>query len=71
MDTQKVLDKEEKRRQNKLKEMAKVAHAKISNPSSDGLTIAYALQSFELAKDPMEFCRDNELHLKTMEEMCK
>ncbi|KAF8401417.1 hypothetical protein HHK36_012356 [Tetracentron sinense] len=55
-DTQKSLDKQEKLRQKKLKEMARVAHAKLSNPSSDALTIAYALQSFELAGNPVEFC---------------
>ncbi|KAJ4969028.1 hypothetical protein NE237_015729 [Protea cynaroides] len=71
VDTPKILDKEEKLRQKKLKEMAKVARAKFCNPSSDALTIAYALQSFELAENAIEFCKVNALHLKTMEEMSK
>ncbi|XP_058073969.1 ATP-dependent RNA helicase DEAH13 isoform X2 [Magnolia sinica] len=70
-DTEKILDQEEKLRQKKLKAMAKTARAKFCNPSSDALTIAYALQLFELAEDPAEFCKDNALHLKTMDEMSK
>ncbi|XP_043708832.1 ATP-dependent RNA helicase DEAH13-like [Telopea speciosissima] len=71
VDTPKILDKEEKLRQKKLKEITKLARAKFCNPSSDALTIAYALQSFEHAGNPTEFCKDNSLHLKTMEEMSK
>ncbi|RRT37406.1 hypothetical protein B296_00058207 [Ensete ventricosum] len=69
LDTKK--DKEEKQRQKKLKAMAREAHARFCNPSSDALTIAYALWLFELEANPVIFCRDNSLHLKTMEEMSK
>jgi ATP-dependent RNA helicase DHX37/DHR1 len=65
----KVIDKQEKLRRKKLKEIAKVSRAKFSNPSSDALTIAYALQCFELSGSPVEFCNDNALLLKSMEEM--
>lgn len=61
----------EKLRKKKLKEVAKVSHAKFSNPNSDALAVAYALQCFELSKNPTEFCSENALHLKTMEEMSK
>ncbi|CAN4108398.1 unnamed protein product [Withania somnifera] len=44
---------------------------KFSNPTSDVLTVAYALQCFELSGKPLEFCKDNTLHFKTMEEMSK
>ncbi|KAM3282488.1 ATP-dependent RNA helicase DEAH13 isoform X1 [Capsicum chacoense] len=65
------LGKEEKMRIKKLKEIARVSRAKFSNPSSDVLTVAYALQCFELSGKPLEFCKDNTLHFKTMEEMSK
>ncbi|XP_021656062.2 ATP-dependent RNA helicase DEAH13 isoform X2 [Hevea brasiliensis] len=65
------LDKQEKLRRKKLKEMAKLSRAKFSNPTSDAMTIAYALQCFELSNNPVEFCTENALHLKTMEEMSK
>ncbi|KAM3218698.1 ATP-dependent RNA helicase DEAH13 isoform X1 [Capsicum annuum] len=65
------LGKEEKMRIKKLKETARVSRAKFSNPSSDVLTVAYALQCFELSGKPLEFCKDNTLHFKTMEEMSK
>ncbi|CBI36896.3 unnamed protein product, partial [Vitis vinifera] len=55
----------------KLKETAKVSRAKFSNPSSDALTVAYALQCFELSGSPVEFCNENVMHLKTLEEMSK
>ncbi|XP_020535041.1 ATP-dependent RNA helicase DEAH13 isoform X2 [Jatropha curcas] len=71
MDDNKDLDKQEKLRKKKLKETAKISRAKFSNPTSDALTIAYALQCFELSNNPMEFCSENSLHLKTMEEMSK
>lgn len=61
----------EKSKKKKLKEAAKVSRAKFFNPSSDALTIAYALQCFELSGSPVGFCNDNALHLKTMEEMSK
>ncbi|KAF9607478.1 hypothetical protein IFM89_036075 [Coptis chinensis] len=69
--TQKRLDQQEKLKQKKLKEVAKVARAKFCNPSSDALSIAYALQLFELAESPVEFCNENALFFKTMEEMSK
>ncbi|KAI0499537.1 hypothetical protein KFK09_017741 [Dendrobium nobile] len=64
-------DHEEKLSQKKLKAMAKASRTKFCNPCSDALTIAYALQLFELAENPFEFCRTNSLHFKTMEEMSK
>ncbi|XP_052202814.1 ATP-dependent RNA helicase DEAH13 [Diospyros lotus] len=71
IDSKKSTDKEEKMRRKKLKKSAKESRAKFSNPSSDALTIAYALQCFEVSGNPVEFCKDNALHLKTMEEMSK
>ncbi|KAG5532452.1 hypothetical protein RHGRI_026926 [Rhododendron griersonianum] len=68
-DSKKTRDKEEKLKKKELKESAKVSCAKFSNPSSDVLTIAYALQCFELSLSPVEFCREHALHLKTMKEM--
>ncbi|KAK1281122.1 putative pre-mRNA-splicing factor ATP-dependent RNA helicase [Acorus gramineus] len=68
---EKTLDHEEKLRKKKLRETARVARAKFCNPSSDALTIAYALQLFELAKNPVDFCNENSLHFKTMDEMSK
>lgn len=68
---EKSIDKEEKLGRKKLKESAKLSRAKFSNPSSDVLTIAYALQCFELSKRPVDFCNDHSLHLKTMEEISK
>lgn len=67
----KVLDKQEKSRRKKLKETCKTAREKFSNPSSDAKSVAYALQCFELAESPMEFCNEYCLHHKTMEEMSK
>ncbi|CAI9093785.1 OLC1v1029361C1 [Oldenlandia corymbosa var. corymbosa] len=67
-DDKKILDKLRKK---KLKETAKNFRAKFSNPSSDVLTTAFALQCFELSTNPVEFCSDNALHLKTLEEMSK
>lgn len=67
----KILDREEKQHKKKMKEAAKDCRAKFSNPTSDVLTTAYALQCFELSAYPVEFCCDNFLHLKTMEEMSK
>ncbi|CAL5423435.1 unnamed protein product [Camellia sinensis] len=71
IDSKKSTDKEAKLRKKKLKESAKVSRAKFSNLSSDALTIAYALQCFELSGNSVEFCDVNALHLKTMEEMSK
>ncbi|KAM7521447.1 hypothetical protein LguiA_011349 [Lonicera macranthoides] len=70
-DGEKVLDKEEKLKKKKRKETAKVYRAKFSNPTSDALTVAYALQCFELAESQVEFCNHYALHPKTMEEMSK
>ncbi|XP_020591882.1 ATP-dependent RNA helicase DEAH13 [Phalaenopsis equestris] len=67
----KALDHEEKLRKKKLKSMAKASRARFHNPTSDSLTIAYALQSFDLAENTFDFCRSNSLHFKTMEEMSK
>ncbi|KAK4755005.1 hypothetical protein SAY87_008762 [Trapa incisa] len=66
-----VMDKQEKIRRKKLKETAKLSRAKFRNPTSDALTVAYALQCFELSKSQVDFCNENALHLKTMEEMSK
>ncbi|CAL5055776.1 unnamed protein product [Urochloa decumbens] len=61
----------ERKRRKKHNAMVREAQEKFSNPSSDALTIARALQFFELSENPVEFCRINSLHLKTMEEMSK
>lgn len=63
--------KVEKSLKKKLKEAGKLSREKFSNPSSDALTIAYALQCFELSESPVEFCNSFTLHLKTMQEMSK
>ncbi|KAF7827723.1 ATP-dependent RNA helicase DEAH13 [Senna tora] len=70
-DSDKVIDKEEKLRRKKLKEKAKAAREKFRVITSDALTSAYALQCFEHSKGSTEFCDDNALHYKTMEEMSK
>ncbi|KAL5560941.1 hypothetical protein UlMin_030688 [Ulmus minor] len=67
----KDLDKQEKLSRKKLKEAAKMSREKFSNPSSDALSVAYTLQCFELSEAPFEFCSENRLHHKTMEEMSK
>ena len=66
-----IVDKQKKLKKKKLKEMAKVSRAKFSNLSSDALTVAYVLQCFELSGSPVEFCNENLMHLKTLEEMSK
>lgn len=66
-----VISKDEKVKKRKLKENCKTSRAKFSNPTSDALTVAYALQCFELSENQVEFCDENSLHLKTMEEMSK
>ncbi|GLU07336.1 hypothetical protein SLE2022_242980 [Rubroshorea leprosula] len=71
LDNEKMMQKQEKWKKKKLKEVAKASRAKFSNPSSDALTVACALQSFELSKSQVEFCNENALHFKTMEEMSK
>uniref|UniRef100_A0ACD5ZMV5 Uncharacterized protein n=1 Tax=Avena sativa TaxID=4498 RepID=A0ACD5ZMV5_AVESA len=65
------MDQHERKRQKKLKAMVREARKDFSIPSSDALTISHALRSFECSKNPVEFCRDYSLHLKTMEEMSK
>ncbi|CAN6582292.1 unnamed protein product [Malus baccata var. baccata] len=67
----KVIDKLEKLGRKKLKETVKMFREKFSNPSSDALSVAFALQCYELAESPVEFCNANGLHPKTMEEMSK
>ncbi|KAK9091050.1 hypothetical protein Sjap_024227 [Stephania japonica] len=70
-DFNKTENEKEKMLQKKLKQQAKDARARFRNETSDALTTAYTLQMFELAKSPVEFCKDNVIHLKTMEEMSK
>lgn len=67
----KMLDKQAKLKNKELKETFKVSRARFSNSTSDTLTVANALQCFELSTSPLEFCSENALHLKTMEEMSK
>ncbi|KAH8517291.1 hypothetical protein H0E87_005294 [Populus deltoides] len=67
----KILDKQEKIKIKKLRETTKLSRARFSNSTSDTLTVAYALHFFELSTSPVEFCHENALHLKTMEEMSK
>ncbi|KAK1354268.1 RNA helicase [Heracleum sosnowskyi] len=69
--SEKVLDKEEKLRKKKQKEASRASRAKFCNPTSDALSIAYALQCFEISNDPINFCNEYALHPKTMEEMSK
>lgn len=70
-ENKKVADQQEKSKRKKLKETCKMSREKFSNPSSDAISVAYALQCFELAESPTEFCNEYCLHLKTMEEMSK
>ncbi|KAJ0970425.1 hypothetical protein J5N97_023302 [Dioscorea zingiberensis] len=69
--TEKMKEKMEKQVRKKAKAAARESRARFCNPSSDALTIAHALQLFELSDDPITFCKTNALHLKTMEEMSK
>lgn len=55
----------------KQREMANAAHKMFENVSSDALTVANALRSFEREGNPGDFCKSNSLHLKTMDEMSK
>ncbi|KAI4354890.1 hypothetical protein L6164_003715 [Bauhinia variegata] len=71
VNSEKVLDQKEKLTKKKLKETAKVAREKFRILTSDALTIAYALQCFEQSQRPVEFCDENALHFKTMDEMSK
>ncbi|KAL3648074.1 hypothetical protein CASFOL_009042 [Castilleja foliolosa] len=65
-------DREEKKSlKKKIKQIVKASREKFSNPTSDALTIAFALQCYELSGNQVEFCSENTLHHKTMEEMSK
>lgn len=64
-------DQESKKSLKKAKSMVKEARTKFINPSSDALTFAHALQLFELAERPYEFCQIHGLHHKTMQDMSK
>ncbi|KAI3506137.1 hypothetical protein L1887_28493 [Cichorium endivia] len=64
-------EEKQKQKKKKLKEAAKTSRAKFSNPTSDALTVAYALQCFEQSENRARFCEEHSLHLKTMEEMSK
>ncbi|CAH1411994.1 unnamed protein product [Lactuca virosa] len=66
-----IISKDDKKKKKKLKEASKTSRAKFSNPTSDALTVAYALQCFEQSENPLQFCEEHSLHLKTMEEMSK
>ncbi|KAK4418101.1 ATP-dependent RNA helicase DEAH13 [Sesamum alatum] len=70
-ESNKIPDTEEKSRKKKMKQAAKASRERFSNPTSDALTIAFALQCFELSGSQIEFCSENALHYKTMEEMSK
>ncbi|KAL4312638.1 hypothetical protein GQ457_01G054020 [Hibiscus cannabinus] len=71
LNSEKALNKKEKSQKRKLKGLAKMSRAEFSNPSSDTLTVASALQRFELSESQVNFCNEYMLHLKTMEEMSK
>ncbi|GLJ08592.1 hypothetical protein SUGI_0091870 [Cryptomeria japonica] len=70
-----AVDKETEKQEHleikKQRAMAKAAYKMFENISSDALTVASALRSYELADNPEQFCRLNSLHLKTMDEMSK
>ncbi|KAL1222171.1 ATP-dependent RNA helicase DEAH13 [Cardamine amara subsp. amara] len=70
-DAVKTDKKEDKQRKKERKDKIKAARDKFSNPSSDALTVAYALHSFEVSQNGVSFCESNGLHLKTMDEMSK
>lgn len=70
-ESKKVPDREEKLRIKKLKQSIRASREKFSNPTSDALTVAFALQCFELSESQTEFSCGNALHHKTMEEMSK
>ncbi|KAF6136462.1 hypothetical protein GIB67_035021 [Kingdonia uniflora] len=57
--------------QKDVSRMARLAKEKFNNPRSDALTMAYALQMFERAQNPVKFCQEHTLHFKTMDEMSK
>uniref|UniRef100_A0A1J3GSP0 RNA helicase n=1 Tax=Noccaea caerulescens TaxID=107243 RepID=A0A1J3GSP0_NOCCA len=70
-DAGKAGKQEDKQRRKDRKEKIKAARVRFSNPSSDALTVAYALHSFEVSENGVGFCESNGLHLKTMNEMSK
>ncbi|XP_045828380.1 ATP-dependent RNA helicase DEAH13 [Trifolium pratense] len=70
-DDEKNIHKIEKTKRKKLKETSKLAREKFRIVSSDALAIAYALQCFEHSQNSVQFCEDNALHFKTMDEMSK
>ncbi|CAK8575065.1 unnamed protein product [Lathyrus sativus] len=70
-DNENNIDKKEKTKRKKLKETSKAAREKFRIVSSDALAIAYALQCFEHSQNSVQFCEDNALHFKTMDEMSK
>ncbi|CAH8359746.1 unnamed protein product [Eruca vesicaria subsp. sativa] len=65
-------DKEDdKLRRKDRKDKIKATRDRFSNLSSDALTVAYVLQSFEVSENDLGFCESNGLHWKTMDEMSK
>uniref|UniRef100_M4EW15 RNA helicase n=1 Tax=Brassica campestris TaxID=3711 RepID=M4EW15_BRACM len=63
---------DDKQRKKDRKDKIKAARDRFSNPSSDALTVAYVLHSYEVAEDgPGLFCETNGLNMKTMNEMSK
>lgn len=63
--------KNHKSMKKQMKESSKLSRGKFFNLRSDALTVAYALQCFELSEDASKFCNAYALNLKTMEEMSK
>ncbi|KAJ3693718.1 hypothetical protein LUZ60_009198 [Juncus effusus] len=53
------------------KKRAKESFLQFSNNTCDALTIAIALHEFEITGNRAEFCRENSLHLKNLEDMSK
>ncbi|EFH53239.1 hypothetical protein ARALYDRAFT_904844 [Arabidopsis lyrata subsp. lyrata] len=70
-DAGKIVKQEDKQWRKERKEKIKAARDRFSNQSSDALTVAYALHSFEVSENGAGFCELNGLHLKTMDEMSK
>ncbi|KAF8052722.1 hypothetical protein N665_1515s0009 [Sinapis alba] len=64
-------EEDDKQRKKNRKDKIKAARDRFSNPSSDALTVAYVLHSYEVAENGLAFCESNGLHLKTMNEMSK
>ncbi|KFK36241.1 hypothetical protein AALP_AA4G096500 [Arabis alpina] len=70
-DAGKTVKQEDKQRKKDRKDKIKAARDRFSNPSSDALTVAYALHSFEVSENGAGFCESNGMHMKTMDEMSK